>query len=87
MSTPQVSGAQGRVRASYPEAEPESEPEPEPGQWGRKDADGKLERLTPTEDRSALHIAVEGVGGEPPNPMMVALLLDHGADPNVRHLE
>ena len=73
------------------------------GQWGRKDASGKLERLVPTEDRSALHMAVEGTEDEPPNPMMVALpnpnpspnpnptqvalLLDHGADPNVRDLQ
>ena len=59
------------------------------GQWARQTADGKTETVE-ADDRSALHMAIdpsEGEGEAPPNSEMIALLLRHKADPNVRDTE
>merc|ERR1719231_1632080 len=54
------------------------------GQWGRTNSDGTKEVLGAADDKSPLHLAI---GCEEPNPMMISLLLDHGANPNVRDVE
>lgn len=54
------------------------------GQWGRTNADGTKEVLRAADDKSPLHLAI---GCEEPNQMMISLLLDHGANPNVRDVE
>tara|TARA_B110001452_G_scaffold208002_1_gene178230 strand:+ start:296 stop:1768 length:1473 start_codon:yes stop_codon:yes gene_type:complete len=68
------------------------------GQWARQTADGKTETVEP-DDRAALHMAIDpGEGGgegegegegeaPPPDSEMIALLLRHKADPNVRDTE
>ena len=54
------------------------------GQWGRTNSDGTKEVLRAADDKSPLHLAI---GCEEPNQMMISLLLDHGANPNVRDVE
>ena len=54
------------------------------GQWGKTNSDGSLEALRAADDKSPLHLAI---GCEEPNQMMISLLLDHGANPNVRDVE
>ena len=54
------------------------------GNWGHKQADGTMEAMQPSDDKSPLHMAIES---EAPNPMLVSLLLEHQADPNVRDVQ
>lgn len=54
------------------------------GQWGRQSADGKLEALRAAPDRTPLHVALDC---DDPSLTIVKLLLEHGADPNVRDNE
>mmetsp|Transcript_70719 Transcript_70719/g.194015 ORF Transcript_70719/g.194015 Transcript_70719/m.194015 type:complete len:233 (-) Transcript_70719:471-1169(-) len=53
------------------------------GAWGKTAADGSKEVMRAEGDRTALHMAVdsEGASGD-----MVALLLAHGADPNIQDM-
>ena len=54
------------------------------GQWGRTTARGEVEILQRTPDRSPLHSLFEC---ESPSPAMAQLLLEHGADANLRDSE
>jgi ankyrin repeat protein len=54
------------------------------GQWGRTTADGEKQVLRGGADRTPLHMTLES---EDTSPTVVGLLLEHGADPNVRDNE
>ena len=65
------------------------------GQWGKKDAAGKIERIDDC-GSTALHAAVQALhdaaedaddGEPPPDTRLVRLLVGHGADPNARDSE
>jgi len=56
------------------------------GQWGRRSTDGTIETLN-AEDKTALHLALgflEDAGDDDPDPTLVKMLLEHGADVNAR---